>query len=451
MPRIQLPIRVAAVVAALSPLIACAIDDPSTEVSARPACDLDCPDPPPPRDPPPPPPPPDSSSLVPISLAVQPSLEYIGFFGLQYDDVFGHPATYSVDRTARYTNLSFVNHDINLIKAYRDHDLQAIVEVFDIFFGRDASGIAHLKSDADIHAQWDPLVAAIHENALDSTIAAFYPIDEPYLDAANCDGPLCQYTTPALTMKQWLERVNWIIKSSLPSTKSAVIFSAGEIMGDARFNTGQYFIPSGYDWVGYDNYDATAPHDQFIARLESAMTVDQRVMLIPPTSANIYALDAPTSAGVSSQLSWAQRRAYSDPKVIGIFGFTFQPLQVRASSGADPGYWSGLEALPNTLSSFTSTGQSVSAPRVYSIDRSNPSYTILNGANFTAHCSVQIFNGGNWKPTDTPLRSLDRNSPELWCMTDKRMAIQNSAFAGMPSANLRVNSRGLSFGELRVF
>lgn len=202
------------------------------------------------------------------------------------------------------------------------------------------------------------------------SVAAFYPIDEPYHN-----GRKPEYAVPEATMKTQLETVSALIKARFSEKPIAVMFNYNELPTLA--------MPAQYDWVGFDCYAHWQPTSvdpwsdcaglsipNHIALLRSAMRPEQHMFLVPdafvpapdPVTVPI-GFDATISLEDRVRLEYVAERyarfAQSDGRILGVVPFLWRYLP---AAGAD---WDmrGVRSLgAATRAKFASFGTCITGP-----------------------------------------------------------------------------------------
>lgn len=173
-------------------------------------------------------------------VQVYQGLQYYGYYGSAFSwvgtgnytaEISGHSnVTWIADNTADPASA----HAAKLREAH-SLGMGAVLVVSHIFFEDD------FKLKPNYQQEWHKYASAIEPHV--QAVAAFYPLDEPFLNGQN---------RPPDELKRDLETVNALIKERFPGKPVAVIFAWQTVANSAHF-----VIPNGYDCVGFDCYPQT--------------------------------------------------------------------------------------------------------------------------------------------------------------------------------------------------
>jgi hypothetical protein len=203
---------------------------------------------------------------------------------------------------------------------------------------------------SDYLSSWNTQIVGPVKAAGIQNIAAFYPLDEPYWNAATAaktgNGP-----TPA-QMKANLETVNALIRSTFPGVPIAVIFAYPSVNAALT-------IPQGYDWIGVDCYgpfnscgddvNGRKSIPEYFQILGSKVTQGQRLLAVP--SAFLDSSNTSNSAQIAlgSQIDAYMEMVSNNSLFVGVMPFLWQ----------DSGTLTGTANLPILKAKYFEIGQSI--------------------------------------------------------------------------------------------
>jgi hypothetical protein len=231
--------------------------------------------------------------------------------------------------------------DIARLESAKANDTKAILSIPGVFLDK------NLRLRPDYAANWRQYSAAIAPYV--QHVAAFYPLDEPYMVGEK-------YGITLAEMQKALETINASIESTFPGVPIAVIFNGAEI-------TSTLVIPKGYDWIGFDCYGSFDdckghPIPWYVSTLKSRMTAGQRLFLVPDGS---IPTPKDTLPSLQQQLDLVTRidRYYDlarrDSRVIGMFPFLWQRLVGPAGQWD----WAGTSEMPIVKEKYQSIGRCI--------------------------------------------------------------------------------------------
>jgi hypothetical protein len=243
------------------------------------------------------------------------------------------------------------------------------------------------------------------------TVVGFYPLDEPFSHMKD-------------QTAEELEHVIATIKAadSFPQWKAIAVFSSGEVnRGVIARATGKNVarslktIPKGYDWIGMDCYypefnlcgvdvgGEVLPKrslPQYYSILESLMTPDQQLVLVP-TAATYY-----DPGSIPQELSKYFLMAVSNPRVVAVLNYNYpsDPKKIfdRVGTQSLPAVQKKIQNFSQTylnnpnpyLPSTTATSNDVSTASAASnaVDGSTDTYYSSN--RFTKSTNASMASGG---------------------------------------------------------
>lgn len=277
------------------------------------------------------------------------SLTRFGYWGSAF--VYGD-YTHEV---ASHTNLSFVSvsgwkmpgpggvdasDDVARLQNAARYGVKAVLVIPGIFF-QDKS----YRLLPNYQANWNAYAAAVAPYK--ASIAAFYPLDEPF---SKLD------SVPKNQMVNALTKVNAAISATFPQIPIAVTFNHAEV-------TSSLVIPAGYDWVGFDCYGpwdncAGHPIPWYLSTLKSKLTTGQKLFLLPDV-----AIPAPKDQlpSLQEQFTLANRidryyaLALKEPRVIGLFPFLWQRLLGQPNEWD----WAGAREMPLIKAKIQAIGRCI--------------------------------------------------------------------------------------------
>lgn len=199
--------------------------------------------------------------------------------------------TYSIPNQQDAINLIF--SELAQAKA---RNLKAVIDVHKLLFTTGANDSCPYKPNPSRVLHWNQFVDQlinqsylVPNNPGASTVAAFYPVDEPELCGLNDTKGLDGWSTQANpTLSDALSTVRW--NASTANVPIAAIVSS-------RYSkpgiSGLTFGVRLFNWVGLDNYGAN--DNEYLAQIGQLKTrIDtnwQRVILVPQAATNAPGLD----------------------------------------------------------------------------------------------------------------------------------------------------------------
>lgn len=234
----------------------------------------------------------------------------------------------------------------------------------------------------DYKKAWDSFAARIAPYVLDGTVAAFYPLDEPYQQA-----PKAGYSDGQ--MLNALNIAGNTIHQTFPATPIAVITTTMSVYA------AQNLVPSTFDWIGVDEYgpnlegcwekctyNRSVP--EIYDRLGTLLYPHQYRFLVP------FAFkfkSAPNGGDEAYRIDLANRYfdlARSAPRTIGIVPFIYQNF----GDGNNFGY--GTASMPKLRQRYFEIGRSI---KMSTCDPQESYYCSSEGYSIMKSC-------GCGKPTD---------------------------------------------------
>jgi hypothetical protein len=270
-----------------------------------------------------------------ISSADSSHIKYYGYYGSAFEGVGMGDYTASI---SDHSNLTWIVNG-NIVKKLSEAKARNMKAVLDVqWYFMDAN--YHLRPD--VIASWKKLAAAIAPYR--DTIAAFYPMDEPYMNGKKKGLSEAQ-------VKANIETVASITKSTFPEIPVAVIFSSGEVK-DGRP------IPVGFDWIGFDCYgkfNDCNGHSigYYVSKIKGRIKAPQRIMLVPWAYKEGTASAGDISARVNaSNQYWSM--AVNESVVIAVVPFLYQTF-----TGSDGKLMTGAHEMPALLQNLKPMGLTV--------------------------------------------------------------------------------------------
>ncbi len=190
----------------------------------------------------------------------------------------------------------------------------------------------------DYQARWDTYAERVRPYI--DNVAAFYPLDEPYLWSKR------GYLTEK-EMKAQLDLIGPMIHKTFPAAKVAMVFTARDL-----YQKNPDIFPISFDWFGFDCFGSWNncqgnPIPFYFDRIKAQLKRDQKIILIPDATIMHYD-SAPVSEIEQKQLIdrldqyWDM--AKKDPIVVGFYPFLFQSYIEEGYK-----YFNGVETMPLVL------------------------------------------------------------------------------------------------------
>lgn len=259
----------------------------------------------------------------------------------------------NMNELAPYSNLVWVTDGgpeanvVSQIQRAKKLNVKVILNLDNHFF----PAYGNFRLRPDYQKAWDNFAAQIAPYVLDGTIAAFYPLDEPYQQA-----PKAGYTDAQ--MLNALNIAGNTIHRTFPATPIAVITTTMSVYAP------QNLIPSTFDWIGVDEYgpklegcwekctnNLSVP--QIYERLGALLYPHQYRFLVP--FAWKYK-SAPNAADERFRIDLANKYfelGQTTPRTIGLIPFIYQNF----GSGNNYGY--GTNSMPNLRQRYVEIGESI--------------------------------------------------------------------------------------------
>ncbi|MBU2109537.1 hypothetical protein KKB71_01080 [Patescibacteria group bacterium] len=192
------------------------------------------------------------------------------------------------------------------------YNQKVIISVDSIFLEYNPDMEKKISLRIDYRERWDKYARIIAPYA--RYIAAFYSIDEPYLNGENMG-------LSREEVKNLCEAINIEIKAKFPNIPIVVVFAAAAV--DETLE-----IPSGYDWVGFDYYGTFDPILPIFNILKNKLLDGQKIILVADGVAF-----GTTPPSLEEQEAWVVRAqqyyelASSDPVVVAMIPFLWPSIQ----------------------------------------------------------------------------------------------------------------------------
>jgi|GEM_PF-896980 len=273
-------------------------------------------------------------------------IQYFGYYGSAFENVALGDYTKAISDHANLTWIVVGNVPKKLAEA-QDLGMKAMLDIQWVFM--DAN--YHLRPD--MMTSWKNFVKTILPYR--DTIAAFYPMDEPYGNGENKG-------VSDAEIKSNIEAIASITKSTFPEIPVAVIFSPKEVKASKA-------IPVGFDWIGFDCYgkfnECYKDHSvtYYYNNLKSRISGSQRLMLVPWG----YKAGYPSAGDINDRNNAAGQYwnlAISEPLVVAVVPFLYQTY--TDSTGA---HVTGAQDMPPLIQTFKQMGQQVIRSQVGGITR----------------------------------------------------------------------------------
>jgi hypothetical protein len=273
-------------------------------------------------------------------------IQYFGYYGSAFETV--GLGDYS-KVTSDHANLTWivVGNVPKKLEEAQDLGMKAMVDIQWVFM--DAN--YHLRPD--MATSWKNFAKTILPYR--DTIAAFYPMDEPYGNGENKG-------VSDAEIKNNIEAIASITKSTFPEIPVAVIFSPKEVKASKA-------IPVGFDWIGFDCYgkfnDCYKGHSvtYYYNNLKSRISGSQRLMLVPWA----YKAGYPSNGDINDRNNAAAQYwnlAISEPLVVAVVPFLYQTY--TDSTGA---HVAGAQDMPALLQTLKQMGLQVKKSQAGGITR----------------------------------------------------------------------------------
>jgi hypothetical protein len=254
---------------------------------------------------------------------------------VEHVEAFGYYASSRhVDETLPYSNM--VWGGVPSLAAARAAGIRAVVDVQRVFRISDPSR----PGLAEIEAAW----RAAAENIVNDrpALAALYPSDEPYWNASRTGVPFDE-------VARRLEEAARIIHSTpgFEDVPVATIFARAELDWIA---SGKARNPTGYAWVGFDQYGVSVNNlDRSTRLFLSLLRPEQRVIAVPDAMLEPSNDLSGLEERIAFWLAWIER----NPKVVAIAPFIYW-------TGTDgPVSWTGARDLPTIRDRYAQIGQCI--------------------------------------------------------------------------------------------
>jgi hypothetical protein len=303
-------------------------------------------------------------------------IQYFGYYASAFENVGRGDYTADIKDHANLTWI-VVGDVVKKLREAKELNMHAIIDVQWYFMDADY----HLRPD--MIASWKKIAKAIEPYR--DHIAAFYPADEPYMNAEKKGRSDSE-------MQNNLETIASVVKSTFPEIPVAVIFASKEVKKSKP-------IPAGFDWIGFDCYgkfndcsgghSVTYYHDKLKARLSGT----QRMMLIPwgykegyPSGKDIY------DRNNAAAQYW--NMAINDPLVVAVIPFLYQTY--TDSSGK---HMAGTQDMPALLQSFRQMGIQVKRSQAGGIKRlplTSPNHDIAGNIDGVATAGKEAWTINGW-------------------------------------------------------
>lgn len=298
---------------------------------------------------------------------------HIKYFGYYASAASWVGAGNYINAISNHANLAWIadcGNEVAKLQQLKAARMYAMIDVGCYFFKN-----FNLIPKAQYEQNWNDFVKRVAPYR--SYIAAFYPMDEPYLNASRNGVAMG-------TMINSLNTVNAVIKASYPSKARAVIFSASEMY------YGGFQIPSSFDWAGFDCYgkwekcydNKSIP--ELLAKLHSMLASHQRSFLVPDANFNGYP-DYGQQGAIGTRAYQYFELAKANGRVIGLMPFIYQ------SFADSSGHYTGVMDMPGALPSYRAIGREIASanpscfPLTF-VGGSLPVKKVAPGSKFIVNC-----------------------------------------------------------------
>jgi hypothetical protein len=261
-------------------------------------------------------------------IEVYQGVEYFGPFASAFD---GHGSgDHTAEVVANGSNLTWIATGslstlIAKLQSAQSAGAKAVVILNPWLFQHNGSGFV---ASPDWQAQWADVASTIKSAGYADTVAAFYPLDEPYLNAA----PGTQ-----AAMRDALTSMAAAIRAEFPTTPVGTILSYVEL----QIGYGPSYV-SMFDWVGFDCY---GPWENcngstmyaLIATLRSWLSPSQRMIAVPEA----FRWNGPADLNVENILidrmnQW-HKEILADGKYVAIAPFLWPSFDLDSNGTTDTG------------------------------------------------------------------------------------------------------------------
>jgi F5/8 type C domain-containing protein len=262
-------------------------------------------------------------------IEVQQGVEYFGPFASAFD---GHgTGDYTAEVVAAGSNLTWIaTGDLSTLTAKLQSAKNAGAKAVVFLSGFLFQSVGDNKSVArsDWQTQWANVAQVIKAAGQADTVAAFYPLDEPYTNAV---------TGTEAAMRDALTSMAAAIRSEFPTTPVAAILAYKEIQA----GYGPSYV-SMFDWVGFDCYGPWencngSPMSALISTLRSWLSPSQRMIAVPEA----FRWDGPADLNVENILIDRMNRWHteilSDGKYVAIAPFLWPSVNLGGDVAIDTG------------------------------------------------------------------------------------------------------------------
>lgn len=272
-------------------------------------------------------------------------LQYFGYFASAMSGVGNGNYTAEISNHSNVTWIASgtsAEHAAKLQEA-EQLEMKAVMDVSRVFFNYPSFTLKD-----NFESEWINYANQIQPYI--NSVAAFYPLDEPFLPSKN---------RPREDLKRDLEIIISTIRQKFPDKLTGVIFSYLELQNTALV------IPSGYDWIGFDCYPQELggnfnnchgqPIQWYVDTIKAKLKPGQRMFLVPEgvffgTDAALASAYQPTLVSRSDEFF---RLAQSDPVFIGMFTFIYQSHYTGGEN------WFGTRDLPLVKTKYQQIGRSI--------------------------------------------------------------------------------------------
>ncbi|HPY20330.1 MAG TPA: discoidin domain-containing protein, partial [Polyangiaceae bacterium] len=255
-------------------------------------------------------------------------VEYLGYFASAFD---GHGSgDYSVDTAQAGANLTFIRAGLSTLgpklTVAKTANQKAVVLVHDHLF----DWTAGLSLRTDWKERWDAIASVVEDGHTD-TVAAFYPIDEPYWNA-HLNGVSND------TMKGWLVDIVTAIRERFPSKAVGTILAIDTL----KKNLGSSYVGM-FDWVGFDCY---GPWDDcwgqsmswYVDTLGTWLTDQQRMISVPEAFLwGTSGTDLSAQHTIVTRLNRWHAQILSDDRTIAVVPFYWPSMDLNGDGLTDTG------------------------------------------------------------------------------------------------------------------
>jgi hypothetical protein len=247
------------------------------------------------------------------------SIKYFGYYASAMTGV-GSPSGNYIASTANHANLVWIAgvstaDTIQKLSEAQAYGKKAVVVVNRQFFDNGRTFILF----AEQSRRWTEFSSAVRPYA--SSIAAFYPLDEPYL-LVN------QMQVDPDYMYQYLSSIADFIHGTYPGKPVAVIQSYAEIVAG-------YVPPANFDWYGIDCYgswnscgDSVYGYHSipwYYSVLKGWLPTDKKFILVPDSNLPREAYAGTwVEADITFRASQYARYAVVTPGIVAVIPFTYQ-------------------------------------------------------------------------------------------------------------------------------